>query len=332
MSVEILVDFQGAWGLGDLLCADPLIEGLWERHPGARILLRGKVGNLIHNPRVAGMADGFAKPDLVVPVRLFTHMDRDAYAELEALPSLVGHLCSYGGVDPRGRRPRAHLGPKERAVAASIPLKNGRAIAICADHLDPLRHWPVERWHLVARTLAGEGWQIVEVGTHDRLGVGLDLVGQIGVRETAAVLERCLLFLGNNSGLFHYAQAVDTPCVVLFSLAWPQRFVHEGAVVHCVTADDIPCLYCMTRCFSAMQRTGCRAEPRGRCMLEISVERVLEAAEAALKVLRMAGGGAALAPAGQLRPAGSQGEDPREIPGSSRVRPETAPAMRRSPW
>jgi hypothetical protein len=30
--VRILVDYQGAWGLGDLLCSDPLLLGLREKY------------------------------------------------------------------------------------------------------------------------------------------------------------------------------------------------------------------------------------------------------------------------------------------------------------
>ena len=31
-AVDILVDYQGAWGLGDLLCSDPLVDCLAEQH------------------------------------------------------------------------------------------------------------------------------------------------------------------------------------------------------------------------------------------------------------------------------------------------------------
>lgn len=281
--MELLVDLQGQWGLGDLLCADPLLLGLSERHPQARLWLRGKVGNLIFNPRVAGMAPPGLQPDHTVAVKLFTHMPREAYARLEALPSLIDHMCSYGGVTPSDRRPRLHLSTADRELASGFRLGRAPRIAICADHLDPLRHWPLDRWRTVAAALAAAGASIVEVGSHDRLGVGHDLVGRLTMRQTAAVLEQCQLFVGNNSGLFHYAQAANVPCVTLFSLASPQRFVHPGATVHAVEAEGLPCLHCMTRCFAAMQQSGCIASPRGRCMLDIPVERVLETAATALE-------------------------------------------------
>lgn len=284
--MEVLIDYQGAWGLGDLLCSDPMLGGLVERHgPDTRIWLRGKVGNVIHNPLARGMATPVQRFDRTVEVKLFTHMDREAYARLEAMPSLIDHMCSYADVTPRDRRPQLHLRPDDLAIRSQLPSTHGPRIAICADFVDPLRHWPVERWRTVARVLHDAGAQVVGIGVQDRLGVGVDAVGRLSMRETAALLGSCDLFVGNNSGPFHYAQAASVPCVTLFSLATPSRFVHPGATVHVVEADGLPCLHCMSRCFTAMQRSGCIAAPRGRCMLEIGEEQVLQTIDRALQAL-----------------------------------------------
>lgn len=285
--MNVVVDYQGNWGLGDLLCSDPMIDALHAVHgPGTRVYLRGKVGNVIHNPLVAGMAPPSMRADRTVEVKLFTHMPVAEFAALEAMPSLIEHMCSYAGVLPQ-HRPRLHLRPDDRAVLRELPLTKTRGplIALCADFLDPLRHWPLDRWRLVAEMLSGAGATVVNVGLKDRVGVGIDLVGRLDLRQTAAVLSACDLYLGNNSGLFHYAQAANVPCVTLFSLATPSRFVHPGAVVHAVEAKGLPCLHCMTRCFAAMQTTGCIASPRGRCTTDIGVEDVLLAVDGALERL-----------------------------------------------
>ena len=205
------------------------------------------------------------------------------YARLEAMPSLIDHMCSYAGVTPRDRRPRLHLDDGDRAVLDRIPLLQRPRIAICPDFVDPLRHWPVERWRLVAAALHDAGAQVLVIGSKDRLGVGTDLVGRLTMRETAAVLTACTLFVGNNSGPFHYAQAAGLPCVTLFSLATPERFYHPGSRVYPVRAEGLPCLECMTRCFAAMQQSGCTAAPPGRCMTDIDVTTVLETIDTALR-------------------------------------------------
>lgn len=282
--VDVLVHYHGAWGAGDLLCSDPMILGLKERHgQHARIWLCGNAGNVAHNPLVAGTAPDSMPADVTVDVKLFTHMPVADYAQLEAMPSLIDHLCSYAGVRPSDRRPKLHLQRPDLEILRQFDLGRRPRIAICADHLDPLRHWPVDRWREVAQLLTDQGATVIGLGLKDRLGTGIDLVGKLNLRQTAAVLTGCDLFLGNNSGLFHYAQAASLPCVVLFSLALPSRFVHPGATVHAVQAEGLPCLHCMTRCFASMQRTGCIATPRGRCMLDIPLDTVLETVAQALE-------------------------------------------------
>ncbi|MFT4513323.1 MAG: ADP-heptose:LPS heptosyltransferase [Planctomycetota bacterium] len=282
--MNVLVDYQGDWGLGDVLCSDPMMLGLVERFgPDTRIYVNGLYGNVLHNPHVSGPAEDGQRFDHVVQVQLFSHMDTTEYAKLEAMPSLVDHMCSYAGVTPSDRKPRLHLSQEDLSVLRSIPLLSKPRIAICADFIDPLRHWPLQSWLELAQALEAAGAQVIEIGTKDPLGVGTDLVGKLTARETAAVLSACNLFVGNNSGMFHYAQAALVPCVTLFSLATPSRFVHHGATVYPVEANGLPCLHCMSRCFAAMQQTGCTASPRGRCMTDITVESVLDAIDQALQ-------------------------------------------------
>lgn len=285
--MDVLVDYQGPWGIGDALCSDPMMLGLTERYgAGTRIWVRGSYGNVLYNPLVAGeYIDGHAI-DHTVEVKLFNLMDPVEYAKLEAMPSLIDHMCSYANVTPSDRRPKLHLTAEDLVVLRHIPLLGKPRIAICADHIDPLRHWPIDRWHEVARVLRDAGAQVIEVGRKTRLGIGTDLVSQLSVRDTAAVLSACNLFVGNNSGLFHYAQAANLPCVTLFSLATPSRFVHPGARVYPVEATGLECLHCMTRCFVSMLETSCTAQPRGRCMTDITVAQVLNAIDEALNDLQ----------------------------------------------
>ncbi len=285
--MDVLVDYQGNWGLGDLLCSDPMILGLVERHGrDTRVFLRGKSGNVAHNPLVAGTAREGQRFDRVVEVKLFTHMPITDYAKLEAMPSLIEHMCSYANVKPSDPRPKLHLGRDDLRFVDTLRLPPRRPrIVICADHVDPLRHWPVDRWQQVANVLAGAGAVVIGIGQKDHLAVDgcIDLTGKLSMRETAAVMTQCDLFVGNNSGPFHYAQAAGLPCVTLFSLALPTRFIHPAARVHVVEATGLPCLHCMSRCFASMVKTGCIASPRGRCMTDIPVEEVLEACDLVLR-------------------------------------------------
>jgi heptosyltransferase-2 len=54
----------------------------------------------------------------------------------------------------------------------------------------------------------------------------------------AAILERCRLFLGHDSGISHIAAAVETPCVLLFGPTDPAVWAPKNERVKVITADS----------------------------------------------------------------------------------------------
>ncbi len=269
MPPRVLVDFRGRWGLGDLVCAEPMLRGLRDFHgPDAEIRWRGHAGNCAFSPDIDGEAPPGYRPDRIVPVSLFTEIGHRAFAALEALPSLVDHMCSYAGLFPQNRTPMLHLGPQERGIAQELGIQSLRRpiVALCSDGSDPYRALPIPHFQALARQVLARGATLIEVGARQGLGLGHDLVGKLSIRATAAVLEQCDLFIGNNSGLLHYAQAANCPVLGFFSLALPQRFLHEGRTLIAVQHPGLDCLGCMTRDFEGRNARGCEAHPEAACM------------------------------------------------------------------
>jgi ADP-heptose:LPS heptosyltransferase len=52
----------------------------------------------------------------------------------------------------------------------------------------------------------------------------LDVSGRLSLAETAAVIARCRLYVGNDSGVAHLAAAVGTPVVEVFGPTDPRRY------------------------------------------------------------------------------------------------------------
>ncbi|MCB9978265.1 MAG: glycosyltransferase family 9 protein [Rhodospirillales bacterium] len=52
----------------------------------------------------------------------------------------------------------------------------------------------------------------------------IDLIGKTDVALAGACLERCALYIGNDSGLMHMAAAAGTPTVGLFGPGWPEIY------------------------------------------------------------------------------------------------------------
>jgi len=61
--------------------------------------------------------------------------------------------------------------------------------------------------------------------------------GKLTIGQTASLIEKCDLFISNDSGLAHIAAAVNTPLIVLFGLTNINRIAPKGAKVFLIKKD-----------------------------------------------------------------------------------------------
>jgi ADP-heptose:LPS heptosyltransferase len=101
------------------------------------------------------------------------------------------------------------------------------------------------------------------------IGRGVNAAGCLSVRQAAAVLNFCRLYVGNDTGGMHMAVSTNTPCVVPFAAQdWPGRWYPYGDG-HKVLRKNVDC-------------EGCRLSecPRGnKCLMDISVDEVFAACD-----------------------------------------------------
>jgi len=145
------------------------------------------------------------------------------------------------------------------------------------------KRWPVENFARLCQSLAAEPTvSIVLVGGPQDKPITqrlvatcraplLDLSGKTSLRETAELLRRCNLYVGNDSGPAHIAAAVGIPCVTLFSSIhfpgiWEPWGAQNTAIRH-----PVPCEYCFSEDHCPV---GTMA-----CIRGIGVEEVLQVAE-----------------------------------------------------
>lgn len=160
-------------------------------------------------------------------------------------------------------------------------------VALCPGSKQPSKRWPTERWTAIAGRLVAEcGATVVVVGGADEAAIGrtmaralpagrvLVAAGRTTVLESAALLRRCALYVGNDTGAMHLAAAVGTRCVAVFAAREPARSWHpwgEGHVV--LRRDDVPCAPCY--------RAECTTAGLV-CLTAIGVDEVWAACDAAL--------------------------------------------------
>jgi heptosyltransferase-2 len=164
---------------------------------------------------------------------------------------------------------------------------DGPLVAFCPGGTAGRRRWPLDRYRQVAGGLAREGARVVLVGGPEEaeecaalaesLGTrALSLAGRVGLRETAAALSRCALYVGNDTGPMHIAAAAGVRVVAVSchpetaaddAFESPARFGPRGvpAKVLRPPAPRPPC------------RDAC-VQDEPHCILDVSVEDVAAAA------------------------------------------------------
>lgn len=200
------------------------------------------------------------------------------------------------GISPQERCPRLYLSPEDRAFAGGFLRERGEgqhrllvALHPGGEGLGGKKRWGPEGFAWVGDALVErEGAVVLLVGspTEVELAQGvaarmrqrpLSLVGQLSLGQTAALLERCHLLVGNDSAPLHMAAALGVPTVAPFGPSNPANFAPrgEGSVV---LRHPLPCAPCFSFVGGAplWQRPGCLER---YCLAAISPQEVLEAAQ-----------------------------------------------------
>jgi heptosyltransferase-2 len=196
-------------------------------------------------------------------------------------------------------RPFFHLSTRDRDDAEAVLRSAGLAgmrplVALHAGASKPPRAWHLERFAELGRRLnARRGARLILLGGPgetqllEQLAAGLPPGSFLipdpssGLRASAAIVERCHLFVGNDSGPMHLAAALDVPTLGIFGpgLARATGPVARGASVATV-GRDYPCAPCRQDFFRE-----CSPAPSGKpfCLEEIETGVVERAAVALLR-------------------------------------------------
>ena len=163
-----------------------------------------------------------------------------------------------------------------------------RLVALCPGCKKPANAWEPERFLEIARRLLScDLFELVilggpaERGLADYLMAGLKghaihAAGCFSVAESAALLSRCSLLIGLDTGTTHLAAAVGVPCVVLQSAnSFPGHWNPLGEN-HFIVRAAVPCEGCL------QQECPLRDHP---CMRNITVDLAWEAIETKVATL-----------------------------------------------
>jgi ADP-heptose:LPS heptosyltransferase len=200
--------------------------------------------------------------DLVVDLRgsvlawLLRAGERRVMAKGDAREHRVRQLGRLFDLDPPPS-PRLWIAPRHEAAASALLSPGAPVLAI-----GPAANWRGKEWRaerfadLTERLTAADallpGARVaVLAAAHERSQVEpvlaaippsrrIDLVGKTDLLTAAAVLQRCALFIGNDTGLMHIAAAVGTPTLGLFGPSPSDQYAPWGPQTALVRSTDRP--------------------------------------------------------------------------------------------
>jgi len=159
----------------------------------------------------------------------------------------------------------------------------------------PEKRWPVEKFAELATRLShafnasfiidgGSGETELAYQFQKLIGPGvacLNIVNQYSLKQSAAIIQRCNLFISNDSGPMHMAAAVGTPTIGIFGPTNPRKNRPWGDPVKMnVVRVELPCSPCY-KPFSSY--VTCSNPNYLECMRTISVDMVFSQAKALLE-------------------------------------------------
>jgi heptosyltransferase III len=240
--------FPGAWLT---IAVGPLAAPLFEAVPGLErlVVVRKRRGALHWLPLYRAVVG--RRWDLVVDLRgsalawLLRARERRVAAKGASGQHRVCQLARLFALDPPPG-PRLWTAPHhEREAERLVPL-GGPVLAIGPAANWRGKQWRAERFAEVARRLTAAGELLagarvaVLAAAHERGQAEpvlaaiaparrIDLVGRTELLTAAAVLRRCALFVGNDTGLMHIAAASGVPTLGLFGPSPVETYAPWGA-------------------------------------------------------------------------------------------------------
>ena len=170
---------------------------------------------------------------------------------------LINDLVSRLGAKPN-RELELWVSDRDKEEAISFLKKyqikeTDSLVAVHPGAKRPSRRWPKERFAELTRWLSKE-FRVVITGGKDELRLAMYIKetalaaivasGALSLMGTAALLERCRLFITNDTGIMHMAFALKVPTVALFGPGRPKRWVPPNASWIKVLHHPVPCSPC----------------------------------------------------------------------------------------
>lgn len=280
--------------IGDIVACEPVTRMLRSVHPKAHVVWITKyayISLVSHNPGidqtlgVTCIYEWNLLKKLKLPFQIFDlHIDQkpcttfnialenanDQGITLENYYShgnILAVFLAATGLPKMDMAPEFHF---EEKIMVSVP-KN--LVVLHTSSNEIYRNWQPEKWSDLVQRLICDGYFVAEVGlsscvipVHDKF---LNYCGKLSLQEIAMLIKKADLFIGIDSGFAHFANAVNTPGVILLGYyrAFKKYMPYSGryksganatVIQYDGYAKDIPVELVHTSAMERLQHRGCR--------------------------------------------------------------------------
>jgi len=238
-------------GLGDELCATPIYKAVKKAEPTTYIKVVGRFARdiLKYNPHVDEIADDSDPAEAGISLKWHNEAHRGYDMHL------VDWYASQVPVELEDRTIDLFPGDEEREWAGWVEYLP-RPI-ICYNRY---AGWRSKEFNLtpVASALVKKSYTVIQVGSSPPFdGIGYNMVGHTpSVRHLGAMLSKCDLYLGNDSGCYHVAASMGIKTVVLFGSTDPQCYIHNPELDHSIYNEE---------CYGCYNKKGDPSVIQGYC-------------------------------------------------------------------
>ena len=133
----------------------------------------------------------------------------------------------------------------------------------------------IEKFGLNILIFGGQEENTIKEDIQCLIGDGSFVVSELSLKDTAALIEKCRLFVSNDSGLMHIAVAVDVKTIAIFGPSDPLRTAPYGNE-HVIIRKKVECSPCWSIKNLGVGKVKCRYN-QNICMEKIEVDEVFDA-------------------------------------------------------
>ncbi|HDM77342.1 MAG TPA: glycosyltransferase, partial [Deltaproteobacteria bacterium] len=205
--------------------------------------------------------------DIPIIKKSFTNPDRHESQYHLDLARFIGY---------QGELPEPYC----RTDRVTVPFKNSKPVALLSDTTFNSPEWQRKRWPYyreLAKALIEKGYQVGLIGGLDEAnnfrqddwpkGI-INLMGKYSIPQTAYLISKADIFIGNDSGPSHIAGAVGTKAFIIFGATRETKNRPLGKSVDVITLN-IPCRPCQyTQKWATCTNWQCVTNLSVGCILE----------------------------------------------------------------